>query len=123
MATRTDLAHELIMEEGRGDTPFGTYVIPSHHPAAELGRDLEREVFFEFFGNTPELLDAEYERYEASSLFLSIIDHEREQIAGGMRVIVPSAAGFKSLDDIEHGWHEPAEVVIERSGITIDPFR
>jgi hypothetical protein len=40
-----------------------------------------------------------------------------------MRVIVPSPAGFKSLDDIELGWHVPADVVIARTGITVDPTR
>ena len=37
-----------------------------------------------------------------------------------MRVIVPSPAGFKSLNDIEPVWGVPAEELIERTGLALD---
>ena len=56
MGELEELATSLIEREGRGETPFGFYIIRSNDPAAELGRAVEREVFLEFFGNTPDML-------------------------------------------------------------------
>src|SRR5579875_1985596 len=82
--------------------PFGVYVLRSEDPAAELGRSLERAVFLEAFGNTPELLEVEYSPYESASLFLVVVDHRRRLPAGVMRVICPGGpAGLKSLNDLE----------------------
>ena len=109
-----------LVEESGSTQPFGIHVIASTDPAAELGRRIEREVFAEFFGNTPELLAAEYGPYEASSVFLCVIDHRRMAPAGVSRVIVPSPAGFKSLHDIERVWGQEPVDVIARSGAPID---
>jgi hypothetical protein len=98
--------------------PFGSYVLRSGEPAAELGRHVERTVFLETFGDTRELLDREYERYEPASVFFVVIDHRRRVPAGMMRIIVPSPAGFKSLEDLPRVWRAPAEEVlagVERS--------
>jgi hypothetical protein len=94
--------------------PFGVYVSAPEQPGAELGRHVERAVFLEAFGNTPELLSAEYGDYESASVFFVVLDHQRRVPAGMMRVIVPSRAGFKSLDDISRRWGEPFEAVLAR---------
>jgi hypothetical protein len=114
------LADRLIIEEGRGETPFGTYLVPTEHPAAGLARALERQVFFEVFGNSPKLLADEYDPYEDASVFLCVLDHVRHQIAGAIRFIMPSPAGFKSLLDIESTWHEPLDAVLDRSPFALD---
>jgi hypothetical protein len=116
-----ELATELIEREQRGDTPFGLYILTPDEPYAELGRRLEREVFFEFFGNTPELLAAEYGPYEDASIFLCVIDHLRARAAGVIRVILPSPAGFKSLHDLTEGWGEPASEILARSNVELTP--
>ncbi len=114
----------LVEQSGSGGSePFGTYIVPSTDPAAELGRVVERVVFGEFFANTPELLAAEYAPYEPASLFLLVIDHRRLVPAGVSRMIVPSAAGFKSVADIERVWNENPNDVIARSGSHIDLSR
>ena len=77
MGELEELATSLIEREGRGETPFGFYIIRSNDPAAELGRAVEREVFLEFFGNTPDMLHDEYDPYEGNSLFLVLVDHLR----------------------------------------------
>jgi hypothetical protein len=100
--------------------PFGVYVLAGSDPEAELARSVERDVFYEFFGNTPELLAEEYDRYEDASLFLCAVDHERDRAAGIMRIITPSAAGFKSLDDIGRAWGEPPHEVLRRSGVELE---
>ncbi|MBW8825573.1 MAG: hypothetical protein JF603_04365 [Acidobacteria bacterium] len=97
--------------------PFGLYGFRSDEPGAELGRQLERSVFRESFGDSPELLAAEYDPYEASSFFFVVIDHRRRVTAGVMRVILPSGAGLKSLNDLAREWgKDPAEVIAGTDG-------
>lgn len=86
--------------------PLGVYVFPSHHAGAELGREVERQVFYEVFGNTPELLSQEYDRYEERSLFFCVVDHRRKRPAGVMRLIIPhsDASCSKTFDDIQSHW-------------------
>ena len=90
-----------LVDRSGSTQPFGLHVVASTDPAAELGRVVERVVFEEFFDNSPELLDEEYEPYEPASMFLCVIDQRRLVPAGVMRLIVPSPAGLKTLDDIE----------------------
>lgn len=99
--------------------PFGAYLFRTDEAGAELGRHIERSVFFEAFGNSPELLADEYDRYEAASAFICMVDHLRRRPAGVMRILLPSPAGFKSLNDIEPVWGESPEVLISRTGISL----
>jgi hypothetical protein len=101
--------------------PFGVYMFRSSDPGAELGRHVERTVFLETFGNTAELLAEEYAPYEPSSVFICVFDHLRSLPAGVLRVILPSRAGFKSLNDLEPWWGEKSETVIERTGLAMEP--
>ena len=103
--------------------PFGAYVFGGHEPGADLARHLETTVFLESFGNTPALLAEEYGPYEASSIFICIIDHLRRLPAGVMRVLLPSERGFKSLNDIEPVWGEPAEGLFARTGLAFEHER
>jgi hypothetical protein len=108
-----ELAGDLIARR-QPTQPFGVYVLGPECPGAELGRYVERLVFLEAFGNTRELLSAEYGTYEPASVFFVVLDHRRRVPAGMMRVIVPSRAGFKSLDDVARLWSEPFERVLAR---------
>jgi hypothetical protein len=103
--------------------PFGAYVFAGDEPGADLGRYVERSVFLEAFGNTPDLLENEYGRYERSSFFICVVDHLRGVPAGAMRVLTPSPAGFKSLHDIEPVWGRPARSLIEGTGLDLDVAR
>lgn len=117
-----EMARDLVRAAGRSDTPFGLYVVPSRDATAEVGRAVEREVFLEFFGNTPAMLADEYDRYENSSVFLVVIDHDRLMPAGAMRVIQPSPVGLKSLEDL-HAWNTTFEDARARSDATVDPAK
>jgi hypothetical protein len=116
-----DLASSIMREEGRSSTPFGLYVIPSSDPRADLGRHVEHAVFGEYFDESEELLRQEYDAYEPASVFLVVIDHLRRVPAGAVRVIVPSPAGFKALNDLPRMWGEDADAVLARSGLDFDP--
>jgi hypothetical protein len=100
--------------------PFGAYLFARDDPAAALGRHLEKAVFLEAFGDTPELLDSEYAPYERSCFFICVVDHLRHLPAGVMRVLTPSPAGFKSLNDLQPVWGHSARTLLERTGVELD---
>ncbi|MCZ7528970.1 MAG: hypothetical protein M5U31_00650 [Acidimicrobiia bacterium] len=99
-----DRCIRLLTEAGDPTEPFGLYVLPAAVPDSELARHVERSVFAEWFGNTPEMLAEEYAAYEDASVFLCVMDHERRLPAGAMRISLPSSAGFKTLDDLKRIW-------------------
>jgi hypothetical protein len=100
--------------------PFGAYLFAAGVPGADLARHVEESVFLEAFGNTPDLLAREYRHYERNSFFICVVDHLRGIPAGAMRVLTPSPAGFKSLDDLEPVWGLPARRLIEHTGLDLD---
>jgi hypothetical protein len=117
----TNLAAELSAD---ATTPFGAYVFAADDPRSQLSRSVEEAVFGEFFGNSPELLAAEYGSYERATVFSCIVDHRRRRPAATMRLIFDSPAGFKSLDDIERGpWQQPVADVLQRTGLVLEPAR
>jgi hypothetical protein len=100
--------------------PLGVYLLRGSDPASELARHVERVVFMETFGNTPELLHKEYAPYDGASIFLCVVDHLRLVPAGTMRIVLPSEAGFKTLDDTAPVWGEPVSAMATRTGIEIE---
>jgi hypothetical protein len=113
-----DLA-EAVIAPGAA-TPFGAYIFRDEERGAELGRHVERAVFLEAFGNTPQVLAEQYGRYEPWSVFICIVDHLRRIPAGVMRILLPSPQGFKSLNDIEPLWGVSAASLAERNGLALD---
>jgi hypothetical protein len=103
--------------------PLGVYLFRAGDPASQLARHVERVVFMETFGNTPELLAKEYEPYDEASIFLCVVDHLRCVPAGTMRILLPSESGFKTLDDAGPVWGEPISAMATRTGIAIDLAR
>lgn len=101
----------------RPDTPFASYVLRGDHPAAELARRVERNVFGEVYGNTPALLAEEYGRFDDTSLYFLLVDHRREVAAGALRVILPGRPGCKTAIDLATRWAQPSAVA--RQGIDL----
>ena len=116
-----ELADDLLTTAGRHDTPFGVYVLDSHDPASVLARQVEQDVFLEFFDNTVDMLADEYGPYEDTSTFLCVIDHQRRVPAGMIRIIRPSPAGFKTLHDLDSIWGLPTSQLARPTGIGLDP--
>lgn len=124
--TRTHADIRALAARVVGDspqTPFGVYVFDADEHASALGRFVEEQVFAEAFGNSSELLGREYGSYEAATAFLVAIDHRRLLPAGAVRLITPSAAGFKSLDDIPARWGRPLEDVLVHTALTLPADR
>jgi hypothetical protein len=117
------IAHHCI-EPGSAH-PLGLYVLGPEDPAAELTRHVERTVFYEAFGDTPELLAKEYDPYEDASLFFCVVDQLRKLPVGAGRIVVPAPGGpgLKTINDIPAVWGVPAEEMIERSGLAMDLAR
>jgi hypothetical protein len=114
-----ELTADVVAERGRGDRVFGLYFFRNDEPEADLARHVEQVVFMDAFGNTPELLAAEYGPYEGNSLFICVIDHRRSLPVGAMRVLLPGGP-HKSLDDIERCWSAPLDELLTSTGIAID---
>jgi hypothetical protein len=93
------------------DGRFGCYLIADSSPYSDLARGVECCVFQRFFGNDPAVMVEEYGDYEAQSSFFFVVDREREQPAGALRVIANSIRGFKTLNDIAR---EPLSLPLEK---------
>ena len=118
-----ELGGRVVAAAGRPSEPFGVYAFAADAPESELARHVERDVFYEFFNNTPELLDAEYGPYEASTLFVCALDHRRRLPAGAIRLVLPSPAGLKSLGDVEPVWGQRIDDVLVRTSLRLDADR
>ena len=79
--------------------PFGVYVFRPDQREAALPLHIEEVVFEEAFGNSPELLAAEY---GSTTSPRAALRHRppSPRAAGMMRIIVPSNNALKSLHDI-----------------------
>jgi hypothetical protein len=115
-----ELATRVIAAAGDPTEPFGVYLFLPEEPESELPRSVERAVFDEFFGNSAELLDAEYGDFEPSSYFICVLDHRRRLPAGSGRVTMPSDRGFKTLVDIESIWRRPIQDVVAHTELDWD---
>jgi len=118
-----ELGGRVVAAAGRPSEPFGVYAFAADAPESELARHVERDVFYEFFNNTPELLDAEYGPYEASTLFVCALDHRRRLPAGAIRLVLPSPAGLKSLGDVEPVWGQRIDDLLVRTSLRLDADR
>lgn len=80
--------------------------------AWELGSRLEAAVFLERFGNTPELIAAEYGPYTKGSLFITLMDGIEP--AAASRIITERCpAGLKTLHDAAEA---PWQLHYQRTG-------
>jgi hypothetical protein len=111
-----ELAGRVIEGAGSPEEPFGLYTFLPGDPEAALARWVEQSVFDEFFGNSAELLDQEYGRYEPASFFMCVLDHRRRVPAGAARVTMASDLGLKTLADIESVWGQRLDEVLARTG-------
>lgn len=98
---RAMCARFLAQTEGKPDTKFGCYIIEAADEYSNMGRYVEGSVFYEHFGDQPELLAEEYGPYEDASTFYLVIDHEAGMPIGVLRIIHNSEAGLKAFNDAE----------------------
>lgn len=100
----------------RSNAVFGAHVFGPHDPGADLARAVESAVFEQAFGNTAEVLAAEYGPFEPASLFVAVLDHRRRLPMASARLILPvqGGPGLKSALDLAPAWcSDPAELLAE----------
>ena len=113
-----DLAERLLtLHPPTSARRFVCYPLRGAGPFADLGRAVELEVFGAVFGDTRAKLEAEYGPYDQASRFFVVMDQRRRRAAGVLRVIENSAAGLKTLRDIEEPLGIPEAAVRTRHGI------
>ena len=78
----------------------------------------EAAVFLEAYGNTADQWRDEYERYDAASVFLTVLEPEGDAVAT-CRLILPNPVGLKSLIDVEREpWFVDANHAAAQAGMT-----
>lgn len=92
-----DLIPEDEVRQGRS---FGVHIVDGDDEHADIGRFVEAVVFREHFDNDLPTLEREYGPYDRASTFLLVLDYERKRPVGAIRIIRPSEAGLKSINDI-----------------------
>jgi hypothetical protein len=100
------------------DGRFVTAVVGPDSELASVGRDLERQIFEETFGNSAAVMAAEYGPYEASSLFFVVIDRKRGVPAGVARMIESRGPGTKTVDDAPQHIGTGVETILAAHGMT-----
>lgn len=118
-----EIAADVVAAAGNPTEPFGLYGFAGASRESALPRTVERNVFAEQFGNSSELLAAEYGEYEPSTFFFCVVDHRRSLPVGSVRLLLPSPAGFKTLADIERAWGLPLDETLQRSALELDRNR
>jgi hypothetical protein len=116
-----DIATDVI--GGRATEPMGLYVFRPEEVGAELPKFVAQSVFEDAFGAAPELLDHEFQPYDHASVLLCVLDHRRRLPAGAMRLILPSEAGLKTLNEIESIWGRHYLELYAEAGIEYDQPR
>jgi hypothetical protein len=104
----TLVADFLATHPGAGD--YVSVVVGPDEPLAQVGRDIEHQVFEQAFGNDATVMATEYGPYERQSIFLIVLDRRRGVPAGVARVIAGGAREMKTIVDapayIGHGTDE-----------------
>ena len=97
---RKKIAEITPPTEIRGDRALGLHVFYGDDANADIARHIEWTVFEEHFDNDIVVMRDEYELYDESSVFLTIVDYESAMPVGVIRIIKPSEKGLKSMNDL-----------------------
>jgi hypothetical protein len=80
---------------------FVTIEVGKDSEFSNIGRYIEGSVFLGSFGNTPEMLEEAYVKYEDASRFFLSIDAQEGVPTGVLRVIENSQSGLMTLNDVQ----------------------
>jgi hypothetical protein len=109
------------------EAPFKLLYFGPHDPGFAEAEALERHVFDRAFGNSAEVMEAEYRPYDPVSTFVAVENRITGEIIGEAHIaeaLPGTATGFKSLDDLrKKPWRQDPLEVLRRSGIDFDPQR
>jgi hypothetical protein len=107
--TMSEAASQLVCKrlvEGRSKLqrlkPYGVYILDGNDERSDIGRKLERDVFYEFFKNDEYTFAEEYGPYEAASELIVIVDHRKLIPVGMARLVKYNQKGLKTFNDTTH---------------------
>jgi len=120
---RLDDLRERASEVVRDATePMGVYAFRPEEPGAVLALAVEEQVFEEAIGDTAAAVVADqFSPYDHATLLFCVLDQHRKLPAAMLRLILPSKAGLKSLNDIGPTWGVPRDELFAASGFDYDP--
>lgn len=121
LASLREIASEIIGPHPA--EPMGTYLFRPRDIGAALPQFVARTVFAESFDASPDLLDEEYRPYDDATMFVCVLDHRRRLPAGVLRLIAPTEAGLKTLNEFEPVWDRPYTTLFSDTGLEYDPGR
>lgn len=110
----TDITPDDETRQGR---QYGLHVIDGQDESSDIGRFVEWTVLDEFFKNNLKRIQEEYARYDSSSTFLVVVDYEKNEPMGVLRIIRPSPEGLKSMNDLvstESPWYRQGDSLDSR---------
>lgn len=94
-------AEELLLINSVAGGGIRVVIVEGSDVLSNVARHVECSVFHEFFAAEPESEATEYAPYERASMFFVAVDTERKAIAGVLRVVRHSEAGWKTLNDLD----------------------
>lgn len=103
--------------------PIGVYVLSGDSASSDIGRNLEREVFEHYFGNSAEVMFSEYGKYENQSEFVVVVDHLRQMPVGVVRLMKHGVTPVKTIVDVTHHsspWQLTKAAVIKHHDIKLE---
>ncbi len=107
---------------GDATEPMGVYAFRPEEPGAALALSVEQTVFEEAIGDTAAaVLADEFAPYDHASLLFCVLDQHRRLPAAMLRLILPSKAGLKSLNDLRPTWGMSAQELFAASEFDFDP--
>lgn len=97
---------------GQAHEPMGVYAFGPAEPGSLLALAVEEQAFAEALGDSAAAVVAdEFSPYDHASVFFCVLDQHRKMPAAMLRLILPSKAGLKSLNDVGPTWGlTPAEL-------------
>lgn len=105
---RNELTRELLSTKTITISDrFVCFELEGTDPFADIARQVEREVFQESWGNDSLTMKKEYGPYDKSSIFFVVVDTQSEAPAGVVRMIRNSAAGLKTIVDLDDSIKSP----------------
>jgi hypothetical protein len=107
---------------GEAKEPMGVYAFRPEEPGAGLPLYVEEQVFEEALGDTAAAVVADqFSPYDHASLLFCVVDQQRMLPAAMLRLILPSKAGLKSLNDLQSTWGLTPQELFANAEFDFDP--
>jgi len=112
-----DLLASVDTSPGR----YSVHVAGGHEDGALLGLQVAADVFLDAFGNTPDVLRAEYAHLIPAMTHVVVLDRETRTAAGSLILQESSAGELKTVVDLAGPtWSTPAERTLSLLGLAPD---